>query len=66
VPHADGLYAACGFSGHGFKIAPAVGEAVAELVLDGACRTYDLGLFRYSRFEAHQSSRGAYGFGIVG
>jgi len=66
LPHADGLYAACGFSGHGFKIAPAVGEAVAELVLDGACRTYDLGLFRYSRFEAHQSSRGAYGFGIVG
>ena len=66
IPHVEGFYCACGFSGHGFKIGPAVGNAVAELVLDGACRTYDLNLFRYSRFEAHQSSRGAYGFGIVG
>jgi sarcosine oxidase, subunit beta len=66
IPHVEGFYCACGFSGHGFKIGPAVGTAVAELVLDGTCRTYNLDLFRYSRFEAHQSSRGAYGFGIVG
>ena len=26
---------ACGFSGHGFKLAPAVGAALAELALDG-------------------------------
>lgn len=67
IPQVEGFYCACGFSGHGFKIGPAVGNAVAELVLDGSCRTYDLDLFRYSRFDAHQSSRGAYdGFGIVG
>ena len=28
-PVADGLYAACGFSGHGFMQSPAVGDAVA-------------------------------------
>jgi sarcosine oxidase, subunit beta len=31
----DGLLVAAGFSGHGFKISPAVGELVADLVLDG-------------------------------
>ena len=32
---ADGVYAACGFSGHGFMQSPAVGRAVAEEILDG-------------------------------
>ncbi|MBB1031088.1 FAD-dependent oxidoreductase, partial [Dietzia sp. SLG310A2-38A2] len=31
----DGLFLAVGFSGHGFKMAPAVGRLVAELLLDG-------------------------------
>jgi sarcosine oxidase, subunit beta len=31
----DGLVVAAGFSGHGFKIAPAVGRLVADLVIDG-------------------------------
>jgi glycine/D-amino acid oxidase-like deaminating enzyme len=31
----DGLIIAAGFSGHGFKIAPAVGRLVADLVVDG-------------------------------
>ena len=31
----DGLIVAAGFSGHGFKIAPAVGRLVADLVTDG-------------------------------
>jgi sarcosine oxidase subunit beta len=66
IPHVEGFYCVVGMSGHGFKIAPAIGQSVAELVLDGACKTYDLSLFRYSRFAEHQSSRGAYGFGIVG
>ena len=29
------LFVAAGFSGHGFKIAPAVGRLVADLVVDG-------------------------------
>ena len=31
----EGLIVAAGFSGHGFKIAPAVGRLVADLVVDG-------------------------------
>lgn len=35
VPGIEGLVLACGFSGHGFALAPAVGEAIAELVTTG-------------------------------
>ncbi|EKF21987.1 pyridine nucleotide-disulfide oxidoreductase family protein [Mycolicibacterium hassiacum DSM 44199] len=48
----DGLFVAAGFSGHGFKIAPAVGRLVADLVVDG--RSSDPRIpetdFRLSRF----------------
>ena len=47
-----GLWVAAGFSGHGFKIAPAVGQLVADLVVDG--RSSDANVpesdFRLSRF----------------
>ena len=32
---ADGVYAACGFSGHGFMQSPAVATAVADEILRG-------------------------------
>lgn len=48
----DGLVIAAGFSGHGFKISPAVGRLVADLVVDG--RSNDPRIpesdFRLSRF----------------
>jgi sarcosine oxidase, subunit beta len=47
----DGLYAACGFSGHGFMQSPAVGRAVAEELLHGESRL-DLSPYRLDRFEA--------------
>jgi glycine/D-amino acid oxidase-like deaminating enzyme len=46
----DGVYAACGFSGHGFMQSPAVGKAVAEELLDGAS-SFDLSPYRLERFE---------------
>jgi sarcosine oxidase, subunit beta len=46
----DGVYAACGFSGHGFMQSPAVGAALAELILEGGT-TYDLSPFALDRFE---------------
>jgi sarcosine oxidase subunit beta len=48
---ADGVYAACGFSGHGFMQSPAVGRAIAEEILDGAS-SFDLAPFRLDRFAA--------------
>ena len=38
-------------SGHGFKHSPAIGEAVAELVVDGASRL-DLSVFKADRFAS--------------
>jgi sarcosine oxidase subunit beta len=46
----DGVYAACGFSGHGFMQSPAVGKAVAEELLDGES-SFDLRPYRLERFE---------------
>jgi sarcosine oxidase subunit beta len=45
----DGVYVACGFSGHGFMQAPAVGAAVAEELLTGSS-TFDLSPYRLERF----------------
>jgi sarcosine oxidase subunit beta len=47
---ADGIYAGCGFSGHGFMQSPAVGAALAELILEGET-SYDLSPFALERFE---------------
>jgi sarcosine oxidase subunit beta len=47
----DGVYAACGFSGHGFMQSPAVGKAVAEELLDGES-SLDLSPYRLERFDA--------------
>src|SRR5208282_5341565 len=35
IPGIDGLYVAAGFSGTGFKTAPAVGAAMADLIMGG-------------------------------
>jgi sarcosine oxidase, subunit beta len=45
----EGVYAACGFSGHGFMQSPAVGRAVAEEVLNGHSEL-DLTPYRLERF----------------
>jgi sarcosine oxidase len=39
---------ACGFSGHGFKFVPVVGEILADLVLDGSTR-HPIGIFDPNR-----------------
>ena len=48
---ADGVYAACGFSGHGFMQSPAVGRALAEEILEGGS-SFDLSPYRLDRFAA--------------
>jgi sarcosine oxidase subunit beta len=45
----DGVYAACGFSGHGFMQSPAVGEAAAAELL-GDEPPFDLAAYRLDRF----------------
>lgn len=50
VPGVDGLFCAVGFSGHGFKLAPAIGRAMAELALEGRAASADLTPLRFNRF----------------
>ena len=50
-PIADGVFAACGFSGHGFMQSPAVGRALAEEILEGES-SFDLSPYRLERFAA--------------
>jgi glycine/D-amino acid oxidase-like deaminating enzyme len=50
IPGLPGLYVCSGFSGMGFKISPAIGLVMSELVLDGAGKTVDITAFRPERF----------------
>lgn len=51
VDEVPGLILACGFSGHGFGISPAVGMTVAELA-EGKAPTIDISGLKYNRFKA--------------
>lgn len=48
-PHHRQVVLAAGFSGHGFKFVPVVGEIVSDLVIDGAT-AHPIALFDPSRF----------------
>jgi sarcosine oxidase subunit beta len=49
VPGIEGLFVAAGFSGTGFKTAPAVGASMSELMLTGSSTTVDLTPFGFER-----------------
>jgi sarcosine oxidase, subunit beta len=51
VPEHPGLFVNFGWSGHGFKHAPAVGDILAQVVLDGHAPGWNLEPFRWSRFR---------------
>ena len=55
VPRIDGLYIAAGFSGHGFGIAPAVGEVMATKILGGKTNI-SLSSFSFDRFNKQPKS----------
>jgi glycine/D-amino acid oxidase-like deaminating enzyme len=46
----DHVTVACGFSGHGFKFVPIVGEILADLTIDGATR-HPIALFDPARLR---------------
>lgn len=51
-PELGNFYFANGFSGHGLQQAPAVGRAIAELLVSGGFRTIDLSRFGFGRFAS--------------
>jgi sarcosine oxidase subunit beta len=50
APGVQGFYLANGFSGHGVMHAPAAGQILAEIILDGEARSLDVRELRASRF----------------
>jgi glycine/D-amino acid oxidase-like deaminating enzyme len=68
VPNGSGFFVAAGFSGHGFKLGPAVGVMIADMVTHASHPTGGLErtLFRYARFAENQPVRGKYEYSIVG
>jgi sarcosine oxidase subunit beta len=59
-----GLIVACGFSGHGFKLSPAVGRVLAQEAL-GLPTDVPLAPYALSRFARGALLRGRYGAGAV-
>jgi glycine/D-amino acid oxidase-like deaminating enzyme len=57
IPHVRGLYICAGFSGMGFKISPAIGLVMSELLLDGRGKSVDITSFSPSRFEEGKAIR---------
>lgn len=47
----EGLWLDCGFSGTGFKTAPAVGESLARMILDGVEAAPELAVFGADRLD---------------
>ena len=64
VPEMAGLYVAVGFSGHGFKLAPTIGEALAETVL-GLEPRVPIADYHLARFSEGRVLQGAYGIGSI-
>ena len=50
IPGVAGLHVCAGFSGMGFKLSPAIGLVMSELILDGVATTVDITPFRPQRF----------------
>lgn len=67
VPGHEGrVFVAAGFSGHGFKLAPVVGEGITELVTTGGFEGLDLSALAPGRYAAGKPVRAAYEYGLLG
>jgi sarcosine oxidase subunit beta len=62
----SGYFICSGFSGHGFKLGPAVGVMVADMITGVSEPEFDPSIFRLSRFAEGDLVRGQYEYSIVG
>ncbi len=66
LPGIEGAYCAVGFSGHGFKMSPIVGQLLSELIVDGKTSTLDITLLRATRFAEDDLVKTPYAYGVMG
>lgn len=65
LPEIAGLHLAVGFSGHGFKLSPAVGELIAEEIVEGRTSLVDIELFSPGRFAANRPIRAEHPYSVA-
>ncbi|HZU01776.1 MAG TPA: FAD-dependent oxidoreductase, partial [Ktedonobacteraceae bacterium] len=65
LPMYQGLYCAAGFSGHGFKLGPIIGQWMAELILIGK-KPADMEHFAFDRFAQGKEIHPRYPSGVLG
>jgi sarcosine oxidase subunit beta len=61
----EGFWLDCGYSGTGFKIAPAVGASLAELIVEGPTANDDLAIYRFERFAEGRPIVGEHSYGAI-
>ena len=66
VEGVDGLYCAVGFSGHGFKLSPVVGVAMAEMITEGEASTVDVSMLDLARFREGRTLGSRYRVSVLG
>ncbi len=66
LPGLEGGYCAVGFSGHGFKMSPVVGQLMAELIVDGKAQALDIAPLRLARFDENDMVKTRYTYGLMG
>jgi len=66
LPGMDGGYCAVGFSGHGFKMSPVVGQLMAELIVDGKAAAMEIAPLRFARFDENDPVKTGYAYGVMG
>ena len=65
VPGVKGLYCAVGFSGHGFKLAPSIGEVMSKLVVGEEIFSIDINQLRFTRFEQNDVLTSSYHYNVL-
>jgi glycine/D-amino acid oxidase-like deaminating enzyme len=66
LPGCEGVFVAAGFSGHGFKMSPMIGQLMSELVIDGQAASLDITPLRYARFAENDQVKMTYSYGVIG
>jgi glycine/D-amino acid oxidase-like deaminating enzyme len=65
VPGIGGLHIAVGFSGHGFKLSPVIGELIAEKIVKGRTALVDIDFFNPGRFAQNRLIKSAHSYSVA-
>ena len=61
----EGLYVAVGFSGHGFKLSPMIGQVMSEIILGQESEIVDVSSLGENRFKEGQLMQSRYDMQVL-